>query len=60
MAFLLEYDALPGLGHGCGHNLIAAGGLTAATALARALPPENAGTILVIGTPGEEGGGGKT
>jgi len=59
VAFLLEYDALPGLGHGCGHNLIAAGGLTAATALARALPPGTPGTILVIGTPGEEGGGGK-
>lgn len=59
VAFLLEYDALPGLGHGCGHNLIAAGGLAAATALARALPPGNSGTILVIGTPGEEGGGGK-
>jgi amidohydrolase len=59
VAFLLEYDALPGLGHGCGHNLIAAGGITAATALARALPPGNPGTILVIGTPGEEGGGGK-
>jgi metal-dependent amidase/aminoacylase/carboxypeptidase family protein len=33
IAYLLEYDALPGLGHGCGHNLIAAGGITAATAL---------------------------
>src|SRR5579863_4571069 len=30
IAFLLEYDALPGIGHGCGHNLIAAGGITAA------------------------------
>jgi amidohydrolase len=59
IAFLLEYDALPGLGHGCGHNLIAAGGLTAATALARALPGETPGSIVVIGTPGEEGGGGK-
>ncbi|HLH83314.1 MAG TPA: amidohydrolase [Trebonia sp.] len=59
IAFLLEYDALPGLGHGCGHNLIAAGGLTAATALVRALPRGTPGSILVIGTPGEEGGGGK-
>lgn len=59
IAFLLEYDALPGLGHGCGHNLIAAGGLTAATALARALLPDTPGSVLVIGTPGEEGGGGK-
>lgn len=58
IAYLLEYDALPGLGHGCGHNLIATGGLGAATALHRALldPP---GTLRVIGTPGEEGAGGK-
>jgi amidohydrolase len=60
IAYLLEYDALPGIGHGCGHNLIAAGGLGAATALHRAfrdgaLP----GTLRVIGTPGEEGKGGK-
>lgn len=59
VAFLLEYDALPGLGHACGHNLIAAGGVTAATALARALLPGTPGTVLVVGTPGEEGGGGK-
>lgn len=59
IAFLLEYDALPGLGHACGHNLIAAGGVTAATALARALPGRTSGSVLVIGTPGEEGGGGK-
>jgi amidohydrolase len=58
IAYLLEYDALPGLGHGCGHNLIAAGGIGAATALMRALP-EPPGTLRVIGTPGEEGAGGK-
>lgn len=58
VAVLLEYDALPGLGHGCGHNLIAAGGLTAALAAA-AVRPEHPGTLKVIGTPGEEGGGGK-
>ncbi|MGH3146960.1 MAG: M20 family metallopeptidase, partial [Rubrobacter sp.] len=58
IAFLMEYDALPGIGHACGHNLIAAGGLAAATALRRALP-EPEGTILAIGTPGEEGAGGK-
>lgn len=58
VAFLLEYDALPEIGHACGHNLIAAGGLAAATALRRALP-EPDGTVLAIGTPGEEGGGGK-
>jgi amidohydrolase len=58
IAFLLEYDALPEIGHACGHNLIAAGGLAAATALRRALPDPD-GTLLVIGTPGEEGAGGK-
>lgn len=58
VAYLLEYDALPEIGHACGHNLIAAGVLTAATALRRALP-DLAGTLLVIGTPGEEGAGGK-
>jgi amidohydrolase len=64
IAYLLEYDALPGIGHGCGHNLIAAGGLGAATALHRALASPGSGTSLpgtvrVIGTPGEEGKGGK-
>lgn len=58
IAYLLEYDALPEIGHACGHNLIAAGGLAAATALHRALP-EPSGTLIVIGTPAEEGGGGK-
>ncbi|MHA6803722.1 M20 family metallopeptidase [Salinifilum ghardaiensis] len=53
-----EYDALPGLGHACGHNLIAA----IAVGAARALAPlaDTAGlTIEVYGTPAEEGGGGK-
>jgi amidohydrolase len=59
IAFLCEYDALPGVGHGCGHNLIAAGGLGAALALHRALGEDFAGTIRCIGTPGEEGAGGK-
>jgi amidohydrolase len=58
VAVLLEYDALPGIGHGCGHNLIAAGGLTAALATA-SVRPDHPGTLKVIGTPGEEGGGGK-
>ncbi|MFD5735708.1 M20 family metallopeptidase [Streptomyces sioyaensis] len=58
IAVLLEYDALPGMGHGCGHNLIAAGGLIAALAAA-AVRPDHPGTLEVIGTPGEEGGGGK-
>lgn len=58
VALLLEYDALPGLGHACGHNLIAAAGLGAALAVRRAAP-DLAGTLLVVGTPAEEGGGGK-
>lgn len=58
IAFLAEYDALPGLGHGCGHNLIAAGAVVAAAALVE-LRPQLDGEVLVIGTPAEEGGGGK-
>lgn len=56
VAVLAEYDALPAVGHGCGHNLIAAGGAAAAIAAVRA-QPDHAGTIAVIGTPGEEMGG---
>jgi amidohydrolase len=58
IAILAEYDALPELGHACGHNLIAAIAVGAALGLApfkKGLP----GTLLVIGTPAEEGGGGK-
>lgn len=58
IALLCEYDALPGIGHGCGHNLIAAGGLGAALALRRVLP-EPPGRVSCLGTPGEEGAGGK-
>ncbi len=57
LAYLVEYDALPGLGHACGHHLIAAGGCVAAAVLRCVLPDE--GEVSVIGTPGEEGGGGK-
>lgn len=53
---LAEYDALPGVGHGCGHNLIAAGAAAAAIGLVRVLP-EHPGTVTVIGTPGQEMGG---
>ena len=57
-AVLCEYDALPGLGHACGHNVIAAAGLGAF--LAAAAPIEGSGcNLTVIGTPAEEGGGGK-
>ncbi|MFH9468912.1 amidohydrolase [Streptomyces clavifer] len=62
VALLLEYDALPGLGHACGHNLIAAAGLGAALSLHGALrqaAPGLAGTVMAVGTPAEERGGGK-
>ncbi|WP_406261697.1 amidohydrolase [Actinacidiphila glaucinigra] len=58
VALLLEYDALPGLGHACGHNLIAAAGLGAGLALHAAMP-DVGGSLLVVGTPAEERGGGK-
>ncbi len=60
VAFLAEYDALPELGHACGHNLIAAMSAGAAIAVDRMLR-ETAmkGTVMLIGTPAEEMGGGK-
>jgi len=58
IAFLSEYDALRGLGHGCGHNLIATASVGAGIALAEALD-RFPGRVQVIGTPAEEGGGGK-
>ncbi|HEV3096046.1 MAG TPA: M20 family metallopeptidase [Candidatus Dormibacteraeota bacterium] len=58
IAFLSEYDALRGLGHGCGHNLIATASAGAGIALAEALD-RVPGRVQVIGTPAEEGGGGK-
>jgi amidohydrolase len=58
VALLAEYDALPKIGHGCGHNLIAAAGIGAAVVLPRILGDESGGLALV-GTPAEEGGGGK-
>jgi amidohydrolase len=58
VAVLAEYDALPGIGHGCGHNLIGASGLAAAIGLGQVMD-ELGGTFQVIGTPAEEGGGGK-
>ncbi len=58
IAICCEYDALPGIGHGCGHNLIAAAGLGAGVAAA-ALADELGGRVIVLGTPAEEGGGGK-
>jgi amidohydrolase len=58
IAFLAEYDALPDVGHGCGHNLIAISNVGAGLG-ARAALADLGGTIQVIGTPAEEGGGGK-
>jgi len=55
---LAEYDALPGLGHGCGHNTMAASGVGAAIALA-AIRDAWAGEIVFLGTPAEERGSGK-
>ncbi|HET9522508.1 MAG TPA: M20 family metallopeptidase [Candidatus Limnocylindrales bacterium] len=55
---LAEYDALPGLGHGCGHNTMAASGVGAAIALA-AVSDELPGEIVFFGTPAEERGSGK-
>jgi amidohydrolase len=58
VAVVCEYDALPGIGHACGHNIIAAAGLGAGLAAA-ALADDLGGRVLVVGTPAEEGGGGK-
>lgn len=58
VAFLAEYDALPGIGHACGHNVIcstAVGGFVAAAAQVK----QSGGSVDLIGTPAEEGGGGK-
>ncbi len=55
LAFLAEYDALPGLGHGCGHNIFGATSSLAAVAL-KSVIDEIGGEIRVYGTPGEEGG----
>ncbi|TLV23430.1 M20 family metallopeptidase [Klebsiella indica] len=58
IALLAEYDALPELGHACGHNLIGTASVAAALALKSAYP-EMPGRLEVIGTPAEEEGGGK-
>src|SRR5207245_1514328 len=58
VAILAEYDALPELGHGCGHNLIAMIGTAAAVGVQSVLD-SLPGTLAAIGTPAEEGGGGK-
>jgi amidohydrolase len=58
IAICAEYDALPEIGHACGHNLIAGCGVGSAVALTKALDPADA-RIVILGTPAEEGNGGK-
>ncbi len=58
IAVLAEYDALPEIGHGCGHNLIAMAAMGAALGL-QASAQDLPGRAVIIGTPAEEGGGGK-
>ena len=60
IAFVAEYDALPEIGHACGHNIIAAMSVGAALIAQRVIQQQGlSGTIAVIGSPAEEGGGGK-
>jgi amidohydrolase len=58
VAVLAEYDALPGIGHACGHNIIGTAAVGAGLALA-ALAGDLGGRVRLLGTPAEEGGGGK-
>ena len=58
IAFLCEYDGLPVYGQSCGHNVVAAAGVGAAIGLARVID-RLGGEVIALGTPGEEGGGGK-
>ncbi|PVD27947.1 hypothetical protein C0Q70_10523 [Pomacea canaliculata] len=61
VAVLCEYDALPEIGHGCGHNLIAEAGIAAGLGIKAAMETAGKplGKLTVLGTPAEEGGGGK-
>ncbi|TAN23568.1 MAG: M20 family peptidase [Actinomycetota bacterium] len=58
LSICAEYDALPEIGHACGHNIIAAAAIGAAKALAPLVDDLNI-TLKIMGTPAEEGGGGK-
>lgn len=58
IAVLAEYDALPGIGHGCGHNIIAASAVGAGVA-SKIVVDNLGGSIIILGTPGEETFGGK-
>lgn len=60
VAFISEYDALPSIGHGCGHHLMAGAAVGAAVGVKRVMEDYGfGGTVSVIGTPAEENGGGK-
>jgi amidohydrolase len=59
VTFTAEMDALPGLGHACGHNIIAAAGTYAAIILKSVFDRDIAGAVEVVGTPAEERGSGK-
>ena len=60
VVFCCEYDALPGIGHACGHNLIATSSMAAFIGTAHALADlKIPGRLRILGTPAEEGGGGK-
>lgn len=56
VAVIAEYDCLPGVGHGCGHNLIAASAVGAGVAVSKVMG-ELDGEVVVVGTPAEEGHG---
>ena len=58
IGIMAEYDALPGVGHGCGHNLIATMGIGAGILLSKVID-ETGGTVIVYGTPAEETNGAK-
>ena len=58
VAVLCEYDALPDIGHACGHNIIGTAGLGAGIAASK-VAERLGGTLRILGTPAEEGGGGK-
>ena len=60
VCFMSEYDALAGLGHACGHNLIMTNALTAGLAVKKLMQKEKLkGRVIIMGTPAEEGKGGK-
>ncbi|CAN7981928.1 unnamed protein product, partial [Ixodes pacificus] len=62
VAILCEYDALPGIGHACGHNLIAEGSVAVAVGVKAVLASRESthvGRLVVLGTPAEENGSGK-